>query len=73
MLPSNLKLNIEQTKGYNNKILASKADMKIGSNKDINKDRKKMSVTPPDVPKKIVISAVHHAPTSQSKNAYRKA
>ena len=62
MPPSNLNLNIGQTKGYNNKILASKTDMKIGSNKDINKDRKKVSVTPPDVPKKIVIIAVHHDP-----------
>ena len=26
-------------------------DMKIGSNRDINKDRKKLPVTPPDVPK----------------------
>ena len=25
--------------------------MKIGSNRDINKDRKKLPVTPPDVPK----------------------
>ena len=30
MLPSNLNLNIGQTKGYNNEILVSNADMKIG-------------------------------------------
>ena len=40
-------------KGYNNKILVSNKDMKIGSNKDINKDHKKLPVTPPedDTPK----------------------
>ena len=41
MLPSNLKLNIGKTKGYNNKILVSNRGMKIGSNRDINKDHKK--------------------------------
>ena len=54
MLPSNLNLNIGKTKGYNNKILVSNTDMKIGSNRDINKDNKKL---PPDTPK-IVIPAV---------------
>ena len=62
MLPINLKLNIGKTKGYNNKILVSNTDMKIGSNRDINKDRKKMPVTPSDVPKKIVIPVVQHDP-----------
>ena len=59
MLPSNLNLNIGKTEGYNNKILVSNTDMKIGSNKDINKDHKKLPVTPPDddMPK-IVIPAV---------------
>ena len=56
ILPSNLNLNIGKTKGYNNKILVSNTDMKIGSNRDINKDHKKL---PPDVPK-IVIPAVRH-------------
>ena len=60
MLPSNLILNIRRTKGYNNKILVSNTVMKIGSNRDINKDRKKMAVAMPDVPKKVVISAVQH-------------
>ena len=45
MLPSNLILNIRRTKGYNNKILVSNTDMKIGSNRDINKDRKKCPST----------------------------
>ena len=49
MLPSNLNLSIGKTKGYNNKILVSNTDMKIGSNRDINRDRKKL--TPPDVHK----------------------
>ena len=34
--------------------------MKIGSNRDINRGHKKL--TQPDVPKKIVISAVQHNP-----------
>ena len=58
MLPSNLNLSIGKTKGYNNKILVSNTDMKIGSNRDINKYRKKL----PDVPKKIVAPAVQHDP-----------
>ena len=37
MLPSTLNLNIGKTKGYNNKILVSNTDMKISSNRDINK------------------------------------
>ena len=57
MLPSNLNLNIGNTKGYNNKILVSSTDIKIGSNRDISKDHKKLL---PDVPKKIVIPAVRH-------------
>ena len=58
MLPSDLNLNIGKTKGYNNKILVSNTDMKIGSNRDINRDHKKL--TPPDVPKKIVIPVAQH-------------
>ena len=60
MLPSNLNLNIERTKGYDNKILVSSTDMKIGSNRDINRDHKKLTL--PDVPKKIVIPSVQHDP-----------
>ena len=48
MLPSNLNLSIGKTKGYNNKILVSNTGMKIGSNRDINKDRKKLPVVKPD-------------------------
>ena len=46
MLPSNLNLNVGKTVGYNKKILISNTDMKIGSNKNINKDHK--SMTPPE-------------------------
>ena len=60
MLPSNLNLSIGKTKGYNYKILVSKTDMKIGSNRDINRDYKKLVL--PDVPKKIMIHAVQHDP-----------
>ena len=59
MLPSNLNLNTGKMKGYNNKILVSKTDVKIGSNKEKNKDHKKLSPPDNDVPK-IVISAARH-------------
>ena len=58
ILTSNLSLNIGRTKGYKNKILVSNTGMKIGSNTDINRDHKKL--TPPDVPKKIVIPTAPH-------------
>ena len=57
MLPSNLSLNIGKKKGYNNKILESNTYIKIGSNRDINEDHKKL---PLDVPKKTVAPAVQH-------------
>ena len=60
MLPSNLNLSIGETKGYKNKILVSNTDMKIGSNRDVNRDHKKL--TPPDMPKKIVIPVAQHDP-----------
>ena len=60
MLPSNLNLSIGKTKGYSNKILVSNTDMKIGSNRDINRDHKKLTL--PDVPNKIVIPAAQHQP-----------
>ena len=48
MLPRDLNLSIGKTKRYNNKILVSNTNMKIGLNKDIIKDHKKLPVTPPD-------------------------
>ena len=54
MLPSNLNLNIGKTKEYNNKVLVSNTGMKISSNRDINKDHKKL---PPDVPRTIIPTA----------------
>ena len=59
MLPSNLNLNIGWTKGYNNKILVSNTDIKIGSNRDITRGQKNLN--PPDVPN-TVIPAVRHDP-----------
>ena len=59
MLPSDLNLDIGKTKGYDNKILVSNTDMKIGSNKDISKDHKKLPPPDDDLPK-IVITAVRH-------------
>ena len=59
ILPSNLNLNIGKKKGYNNKFLVSNTDMKIGSNRDVNKDHKKLPVTLPNV-SKIVIPAARH-------------
>ena len=57
MLPSNLNLNIGKTKGYNNKVLVSNTDMKVGSNRDINKDHKRLT---PGTPKKTVIPTARH-------------
>ena len=57
MLPSNLNLSIGKTKGYNNKILVSNTDMKIGSNRVINRDHKKLN--PPDVPNTVIPEAWH--------------
>ena len=62
MLPSNLNLSIGKTKGYNNNILVSKTGMKIGSNRDINKDHKNVTPQDEDAPKNIVIPAVQHDP-----------
>ena len=59
MLPSNLNLSIGRPRGYN-KILVSNTAIKIGLNRDINRDHKKL--TRPDVPKKIVIPAPQHNP-----------
>ena len=38
MLPNNLNLSIGKTTGCNKKVLCSKINMKIGSNKNINKN-----------------------------------
>ena len=54
MIPSDLNLSMKKTKEYNNKILVSNADMKIGSNKDHKK------LPPPDDMPKIVIPAVRY-------------
>ena len=56
MLPSDLNLSMGKTKGYKNKILVSNTDMKIDSNKDINKDHKKLPSPDNDIAK-IVIPA----------------
>ena len=68
MLPTKLNLSIGKTKEYSNKILMSNTDMKIGSNRDINKDRKKLAVIPPlpDVPK-TVIPVARHDPVGVTK------
>ena len=64
MLPSDLNLSMGETKGYNNKILVSYTDMRIGSNRDINKDHKKLPVTPPDddIPKTVIPVVLHDNP-----------
>ena len=67
MFPSNLNLSIGTTKGYKNKTLVSNADMKIGSNRYINKDHKKLPVVKPDVPKTTVISVVQHDPAGATR------
>ena len=67
MLPSNLNLNIWKIKGYNNKFLVCNTDMKIGSSRATNKDRKKLPITPQDDTPKIVIPAVQHDPSHNLK------
>ena len=57
MLPSNLNLSIENTKGHNNKILVSNTDMKIASNRDINSDHNKLTL--PDVSNTVIPTARH--------------
>ena len=47
ILLNNLNLNIGKTNGYNNDILVSNTDLKIGLNRDINRNHKKL--TPPNV------------------------
>ena len=47
-------------KGYSNGILVSNTAMKIGSNRDISRNHKKL--TPPNVPKKIMIPVARHDP-----------
>ena len=74
MLPSNLSLNIGKKEGYNSKILVSNTDMKIGSNRDITRDRKKM--TPPSVPKTDFCRPIRASVdnnSAQPKNAHQKA
>ena len=49
MLPSNLNIAIGKKEGYNNKTLVSNTGMKIGSNRDINRDHKTFPVVKPNV------------------------
>ena len=65
MLPSDLNLNIGKTKAYNNKILVSNTDMKIGSKREINKDHKKI---PPPEPKIVILAARHDNPNVFTEN-----
>ena len=52
MFPTNVNLSIGKRKGYNNKILVSNTDTKLGSNKDLNRDHKKLTL--PDMPKTVI-------------------
>ena len=54
MLPSDLNVSLGKTKGYNNKTLVTNTEIKIGSNRDINKDHIR-PVTPPDMPKIVTL------------------
>ena len=57
MLPSYLSLSIGKTIRYNNKILVSNTDMKIGSNRDINKDHKELTL--PEVSNTAIYATRH--------------
>ena len=50
----------------------SNTDIKIGSNRDINKDHKKLPVTPPDEPKAVVPTARHDLKMLTEKNKDEK-
>ena len=58
MLPSNINLRIGKVKNYNNKILISSPNFKIGTNLKINLDVKSKEVemvkTEPDVKPKVI-------------------
>ena len=51
---------MERQRDTTTKILVSNTDMKIGSNKDINKDHKRLPVVPPDDTPKTVIPTTQH-------------
>ena len=57
MLQSYLSLSIGKTIRYNNKTLVSNTDIKIGSNRDINKDRKELTL--PEVPNTAIVATWH--------------
>ena len=54
MLPSDLNLNIGKRKGYKSKILVSNTDMKIGSNRSINNDHRKLLLPVPSKAESVV-------------------
>ena len=62
MLPRNLNLGMGKMKRYKNKTLLSNIDTKIVSNKDTNKDHKKLSLPDDDVPKIVIPVARHDNP-----------
>ena len=66
---SNLNLNIGKNKGHNNKILMRNTDMKIGSNRDINKEHKKL---PPDEPKTVIPTFQHDLKMLSKKQNHEK-
>ena len=57
MHPSDLNLSMGQTKGYNKKNLVRNTDMKIGLNRDINKNHKKLLPPDHDMPKTVIPAA----------------
>ena len=62
MLPSDLNLSMGKKKGYNNKTLVSNTDMKIDSNRDINRDHKKLPPPDNDISKIVIPAAQHDNP-----------
>ena len=70
MLPSNLNLAIEKKERYNNKILVSNTGMKIGSNKDINRDHKRFPVVKPNVARHDPVGRGKKTVQFKSRDAY---
>ena len=69
MVPSSFNLKIGKKKRYNNKILISNKGMKIGSNRDINNEHKKL---PTDEPTIVIPAAQHDLKMLTKKHNHEK-
>ena len=68
LLPSDLAIGKKEE--YNNKILVSNTGMKIGSNKDINRDHKRFLVVKPNVARHDPVGRGKKTVQFKSRDAY---